>query len=57
MIRGGGNDVLTKTNDLHKCSLPTIEILFFHMLNIFFMMPPKSMTKDVYLTPIEENLH
>ena len=23
MIRGGGNDVLTKTNDLHKCSLPT----------------------------------
>ena len=23
MIRGGCNDVLTKTNDLHKCSLPT----------------------------------
>ena len=34
-----------------------LEILFLHKLNIFFMAPPKSMTNDVYLTPIEENLH
>ena len=38
-------------------STPKLEILFFTMLNIFFMTPPKSMTNDVYLTPIEENLH
>ena len=34
-----------------------LEILFLHKLNIFLWPPPKSMTNDVYLTPIEENLH
>ena len=36
---------------------PGLEILFFYLLNIFFWPPPKSMTNDVYLTPIVENLH
>ena len=37
--------------------LPALEILFFPKLKKKFVAPPKSITNDVYLTPIEENLH
>ena len=35
----------------------SLENLFFPKLKKKLMAPPKSMTNDVYLTPIEENLH
>ena len=35
----------------------SVEILFFPKLKKKFVAPPKSITNDVYLTPIEENLH
>ena len=34
-----------------------LEILFFPKLKKKLTAPPKLMTNDVYLTPIEENLH
>ena len=40
-----------------KICIGRLEILFLHNLDIFLWPPPKSMTNDVYLTPIEENLH
>ena len=42
-------------NGISLIPVPRLEILFFPKLKKKFVAPPKSITNDVYLTPIAEN--